>query len=115
MKIKVLNILFSLLAVSAVSCEIEKEQFQQPEPTGSGATAYYRIKAGHDISEPVTRTALIGGEGMDRNNVTFVKDDSLLICYGDKEATEEYGNTVFKMIGEPAADGSADFTRRCHL
>lgn len=109
MKTKTLNILASLLALAAVSCEIEKEQFQQPETTGSEATAYYRIKAGHDISDPVTRTALIGGEGADRNNVTFVKGDRLLVCYGDKGAEEEYGTTGFEMTGDPAADGSADF------
>ena len=104
------SIIVSALAVFASACT-EKVEMDNTSVGGQGenlpgATIVFTA-AGDGV--PLTKTALAGGTGEDRNKVKFCEGDALSVWYD--VISESYAeSTKFEMSGSVKSDGSADFT-----
>lgn len=88
-----------LAAAGLYSCgNAFEDEIATEEPS-----VYLTITAG-ESSEAVTRTALTGGTGSDRNNVRFKEGDALSVF-----STHDT-NVEFSMTAGPYSNGSADFS-----
>ena len=103
------SIIVSALAVFCSACTEKVEMDNTSGGQGEnlpGATIVFTA-AGDGV--PLTKTALAGGTGEDRNKVKFCEGDALSVWYD--VISESYAeSTKFEMSGSVKSDGSADFT-----